>query len=339
MATPTPDPVPGPVPGPPDGLRLRPMTPADGQAVTELFTALEAADRTEERYSLADVLEELDNPMTGPEDWVLAELDGQLVATSRLLPRAAETDSLSVGIDGGVHPAHRRRGIGRVLVGRMVARARTHVAERGEHLRPVVTAAAPSDVPGVPELYAAHGLLPHRWTFVMAADLATPPDEVPVPAGYTLSTWEGVDHEELRAAHNVAFVGHPGWSPWSQEMWRQWISESRSFRPALSLLVRAPDGGIAAYVQANEYDAVAEQTGRRETYLVKVGTLPEHRRRGLADVLLRHSLRLHAQPGCERSGLDVDSENPSGALAVYERVGFSVTRRWTDYLLQDPGRP
>ncbi|SDS12931.1 mycothiol synthase [Nocardioides scoriae] len=326
-------------PGSPLGLRLRPMTPADGVVVTDLFTALEAADRTEERYVLADVLEELDNPMTGPEDWVLAEVDGEVVATSRLLPRAPEADSLAVGIDGGVHPDHRRRGIGQVLLGHMVERARAHVAERGSDLRPVVTAAAPSDQPGVPELYAAHGLHPHRWTFVMAADLATPPQDVALPEGYALSTWEDVDHEELRAAHNVAFVGHPGWSPWSQEMWRQWISESRSFRPALSLLLRAPDGGIAAYVQANEYDAVAEQTDRRETYLVKVGTLPDHRRRGLADVLLRRALRLHAAAGCERSGLDVDSENPSGALAVYERVGFSVTRRWTDYLLQDPAHP
>ena len=322
-----------------DDLTTRPMTAADAPAVQRLLVALEAADRTEEHYSVEDVLEELENPMTGPEDWLLVERDGVLVAMSRLLPRAPTGYELLVGIDGGVHPDHRRRGIGQVLLGHMVERARAHVAERGSDLRPVVTAAAPSDQPGVPELYAAHGLHPHRWTFVMAADLATPPEDADLPAGYTVSTWEDVDHEELRAAHNIAFVGHPGWSPWSQEMWRQWISESRSFRPALSLLVRAPDGGIAAYVQANEYDAVAEQTGRRETYLVKVGTLPEHRRRGLADVLLRHSLRLHAQSGCERSGLDVDSENPSGALAVYERVGFAVTRRWTDYLLQDPGRP
>ena len=34
-----------------------------------------------------------------------------------------------------------------------------------------------------------------------------------MPDGYTLATWEGVDHEEMRAAHNRAFVGHYGFTP------------------------------------------------------------------------------------------------------------------------------
>ena len=31
------------------------------------------------------------------------------------------------------------------------------------------------------------------------------------------------------------------------------------------------------------------------------------------------------------TGHHVDSENPSGALAVYERAGFLTTMRWTGY--------
>ena len=152
-----------------------------------------------------------------------------------------------------------------------------------------------------------------------------------LPEGYTVSTWEGVDPEELRAAHNVAFVGHPGWSPWSEQMWSQWVSGSRAHRPGLSVLLRDADGRVAAYVQTNEWDAVAEQTGRRETYVVKVGTLPEHRRQGLASALLLEAMRRHREDGVAAVGLDVDSENPTGALGVYEAVGFEVQRRWTTY--------
>ena len=65
----------------------------------------------------------------------------------------------------------------------------------------------------------------------------------------------------------------------------------------------------------------------------KVGTAPELRRRGLAGVLLRIALHRYRQAGFDRSSLDVDSENPTGALAVYERAGFRTTMRWTNYRL------
>ena len=41
-----------------DDLRARPMTADDAPAVQRLLVALEAADRTEEHYSVEDVLED-----------------------------------------------------------------------------------------------------------------------------------------------------------------------------------------------------------------------------------------------------------------------------------------
>jgi mycothiol synthase len=35
--------------------------------------------------------------------------------------------------------------------------------------------------------------------------------------------------------------------------------------------------------------------------------------------------------GYDEAALDVDSENPTGALGVYRRVGFTVESRWTSY--------
>lgn len=311
-------------------LTTRPVTVDDAVAVQRLLVALEAADRTEEHYSVEDVLEELANPMTGPQDWLLVERQGEPVATSRLLPRAPAGYELLVSIDGGVHPDHRRQGIGGRLFPLLVRRAEDHVAERGS-FEPVLSATAPSDQPGFAELVGASGFEPDRYEFLMRADLAVEPAAPVLPQGYTVSTWEGVDPEELRAAHNVAFVGHPAWSPWSAPMWAQWVSGSRSHRPDLSVLVRDASGEVVAYLQTNEWDAVAERTGRRETYVAKVGTLPGHRRRGLAAAMLLTALRRHRADGVAAVGLDVDSQNPTGALGVYEAVGFEVRRRWTTY--------
>ena len=322
-------------------VEIRPVTRDDAEAVTDLLAAAEAVDRTDEHYSVEDVVEELENPMIDlGKDWLLAVVDGEIVAQGRLMPRAPDNGAISLGVDGVVHPAHRRHGIGSVLVPLLVQRAGDYVRERGEQLRPVITGSGPSDNADLARIYARHGLLPRRWAFVMLADLTAeaevptePPSEPPV--GYTLQTWEGIDHDEVRAAHNQAFPGHPGFTPWSREMWAQWVSESRSLRPALSLLLRDDDGAIAAYLQTSEFDATAAASGIREAFIAKVGTLPNHRRRGLASLLLRHALERYREQGFDRAALDVDSENPSGALGIYEGAGFVTSRRWTNYELEE----
>lgn len=316
----------------------RPMTRDDAVAVNDLMAAAEAVDHTDEHYNVADMLEDFANPMIDPaKDWLLVELDGVVVAHSRLLPRAPSDGVLRVGVDGTVHPAYRRRGIGSQLVPTLVARAHDYVRERGEDLRPVITASAPSENTDAASVFEQSGLRPERFAFVMVADLKNGPAEpVPeLPPGYTLHTWEGIDHDEIREAHNEAFVGHYGWSPWSAEMWTQWVSSARSLRPSLSLVARDREGAIAAYIESGEFDAVAEVTGIREAFVVKVGTSPQHRRKGLGGVLLRIALDRYRHEGFDRAALDVDSENATGALGLYERAGFRTEMRWTNYRLEE----
>ncbi len=314
------------------------MTREDVVAVNDLLAAAEAVDHTEEHYNVDDVLEEFENPMIEPaRDWLVVVLDGAVVAHSRLMPRAPAEGALSVSVDGTVHPAFRRRGIGARLVPVLVARAGDYVRERGEDLRPVITGSAPSDNTDLASIFDKSGLRPERWSFVMLADLKDGPDE-PAPdlaPEYALHTWEGIDSDEIREAHNQAFVGHYGFTPWSAQMWAQWVDGSRALRPSLSLLARDREGAIAAYIQTSEYDAVAEATGIREAYVAKVGTSPQHRRRGLAGVLVRIVLERYREEGFDRAALDVDSENPTGALGIYERAGFRTEMRCTSYRLEE----
>lgn len=318
-------------------ILIRPINHNDASAVNGLLAAAEAVDRTGEHYNVDDVLEELGNPMIDlASDWVVVEADDRVVAHSRLLPRAPADGELSVSVDGTVHPEYRRRGIGSRLVPMLVARAGDYARERGEHLGPVITGNAPSTNTDLASIFARTGLHPERWSFAMLADLTgggAGDVASGLPQGYTLHTWEGTDHEEILGAHNGAFVGHYGFTPWSAEMWTQWVADSRALRPELSLLARAADGGIAAYLQTSEYDAVTEATGLREAYVAKVGTLEEHRRRGLATLLLQASLRRYRGEGFDRAALDVDSENPTGALGVYERAGFRTHLKWISYRL------
>lgn len=316
---------------------VRPVTTDDAEAVVALMAAAEAADRTEEHYDLGDVEEELANPDVDlGRDWLVAEEDGVLLAQQHLVPRAPVDGVQKIYLQGTVRPGHRGRGIGTDLVGRLAERAREHAAERGARVH--LSATAPSDLADAEGLLVDHGLQPHRWTFVMEADLgdvATPPD---LPEGFRLETWEGIDPTEVREVHNRAFVGHPGFTPWSASMWQQWVTGSRNDRPALSLALRGADGAVAAYVHTQVFDAVETATGRRETFVAKVGVVPEHRRRGLGRLVLQHAVWRHAREGYAATSLDVDYDNPTGANALYESVGFRVTRRWTNFERTDVER-
>lgn len=316
-------------------FRIRPVTRADAAAVNELLAAAESVEGTGEHYNLDDVLEDLANPMIDlARDWILVEQDGVVVAHSRLLPRAPADGSVSVALDGTVHPERRRQGIGSRVLPLMVERARNYVRERGADLQAVVTTDAPSENTDVASVLGRSGMLPDRWSFAMRADLTGEGAALPaLPSGYTLHTWEEAGHDELREAHNLAFPSHPGFTPWSEEMWHQWVAGSRNHRPARSLVARGPEGIIAAYVHIAEYDAVTEATGVREAYVAKLGTLEEHRRRGLAGALLQTALERCREDGFDRAALDVDSANPTGALGVYERVGFRTHQRWTSFRL------
>ena len=65
-----------------------------------------------------------------------------------------------------------------------------------------------------------------------------------------------------------------------------------------------------------------------------VGTLREHRGRGLAGALLAEVMRASRAAGLERCVLDVDTENPTGALGVYTRLGFAATDRDVAYSIE-----
>jgi ribosomal protein S18 acetylase RimI-like enzyme len=121
-------------------------------------------------------------------------------------------------------------------------------------------------------------------------------------------------------------------------MWQQWVDGSKNFRPDISwvLVDDAVPGVVVGYVQSNEFEAYQAMTGRREAYLAKIGVRREYRGRGLATALLGHALRAYRDAGYQESSLDVDTNNPTGAFGLYERVGYEVETRKTIYELEVP---
>src|SRR4029077_13806074 len=77
-------------------------------------------------------------------------------------------------------------------------------------------------------------------------------------------------------------------------------------------------GSVMTFVFANEN----AELGIRRGWLEHISGRRPWRRRGLASALIARSLRILADRGLEQAALGGDAENPTGALSVYETMGF-----------------
>lgn len=72
-----------------------------------------------------------------------------------------------------------------------------------------------------------------------------------------------------------------------------------------------------------------ERLGRKEGHICLLGTRRGYRRQGLARALLSAGLRRLKAEGMETATIGVDSQNPTGAVSLYQSVGFAEDFRST----------
>jgi ribosomal protein S18 acetylase RimI-like enzyme len=183
-------------------------------------------------------------------------------------------------------------------------------------------------------MHEAAGYRVARWFTTLRRDLAEP---IPEPGPVRVIPFTPDRSEGMRLAHNAAFADHWGSEPWTAERWEEGIIGDPGFRPDLSFLVVEGDV-VIGYAINEAYPDDFARLGFSEAWVGALGVRPGRRRRGVARALLVHSMTAFRDAGFDRATLGVDSENPTGALGLYESVGFGPQRRWITYL-RDVARP
>jgi mycothiol synthase len=294
---------------------------------TELTNVLAEADGTEEFYDAEALAEELAEPGVDPRldtlgvwrDGVLAGF-GQLRVASGLLEGHARAE-----IIGGVHPDQRGLGLGTEIMNRMEARAVELAAQRH---------------PGVPVMLRVSGgiegasvrpMLEHRGYRILRYyhEMTRPiPGVVPPQPELPVQAYSAGLAEAIRLAHNDAFSTHWGSIPWDPDRWNN-LTGSRTFRPDCSFVSLDSDGEVQAYVLVNQWVP-------GEAWVSLVGTRQRARGAGLARACLTASVRAMAEQGYAKACLGVDSENASGAGALYASLGFQLDRVIAHYGRSEP---
>jgi mycothiol synthase len=320
----------------PDGLTARPLRPDDDAPVAALLAAAEQVDETGENFSAEDVAEwwtgwGLEHDRDGV---AVCDAAGVVVGYGTVMAPRNFRGAYAVYLEGRVRPDVRERGVGRALLGWQLARGDEVHAERqpGETAR--LTVLVLEHMSSLESLARRAGLEPSRWYRQMQRGLTELPEPREV-AGVALVpfTWDRDD--EVRRAHNAAFTEHHGSAERDPDAWTSMFTGQRAFRPDLSVLA-VEDDAVVGYVLAYEWEADTLATGVRETHFGQIGVLPHARGRGLASALVAQALRAGAEQGCARAGLEVDTENVTGALRLYESLGFATVRTSVSWSVDRP---
>jgi ribosomal protein S18 acetylase RimI-like enzyme len=308
-----------------DDLITRAYRHDDAAGITDMFNAIRTAAGGLPAYTATETRALISAMVTDSETdtRIVVDADGTPVAAALVCSPPA--GGFRADLFGGVHPSRQGRGLGRDLLTWQVARAREIHRSTAPDAEWVADVGAMVAEESALRLYARLGFTPARYFFEMVAPTAQPPD-APLPVGLRSEPYRPELARELYEAHMEAFSDHWGFQRREFDSWRTFTVDGKDFLPELSRV--AFDGEeIASYVLSYN-DASPERM-----YIGQVGTRRPWRRRGLAGALMVEVLHAAATADRQFATLDVDTDSPTGAVGVYEKVGFEVEQRDVTYHL------
>lgn len=314
-------------------LVLRTADPADWDALAELQSRANAADGIDERQTGAELEAELRrlDEFRLERDLLVAEVAGT-VAGFAAGYRLLRDDVLTGELWGVVDPRFRRQRIGTALFeanrARLAAELAADPRPGPRELRSWAMDSEQSDR----ALLSDRGFVPIRFGFEMRRFLTGALPERPLPEGIEMRPVTPDQHRAIFEADDEAFSDHWGHRPGSEGDFQNMFHGPNA---DTSLWCVAWDGELVAGSVMNAiFERENAELGVRRGWLAHVSVRRPWRGRGVAKALCASSLRVLRERGMDEAWLGVDGSNPTGAVALYEGLGFQVAHRWQAF-----GRP
>lgn len=294
---------------------------ADLEPLVHLINACEAVDRMDSGTSVPELRRSFDHPSLDKERDIRLwdDANGQLVGFSRLwIPPTDEVIDGFVGFR--VHPTARGSDLQKQIVAWAEGRLREVGQERGLLVK--LRSGTRADQSQRIAVLESCGFKPDRYFLTMERSLSNPIPEPQFPQGFTLRQLK--DEQEIEAwveMYNQTFIDHWNHHVLTVERVKFELTQP-NYRPELDLIAIAPDGKFAAFCHCEIRPEENARSGRNEGWIVTLGTRRGFRKQGMGRAMLLAGMQRLKAAGVEIVKLGVDTENPSGALRLYESVGF-----------------
>ena len=315
------------------GLTFRPFRgTADYPEMLAVIEASKAVDKEEWVTSLEDIERDYRylrncDPAT---DMIFAEIDGKVVGYGRTWWEDERKGDRVFSLFTNHDPDWRGVGIRRTVLRWLETRARAisdeHPTERVEWLQSWASEYEHDAV----RLLQLEKYEIVRWEYEMVRNLAEDILPASLPEGIEIRPVADADGERIFAAAYEAFADHWGEADWFSEKnlarWR----EAPTYNPSLWKVAWDGDeivGMVLNYVDERENETYARRRGYTETICVRKAW----RGRGIAKALITASMKMHKANGMAETAHGVDTQNPTGALQLYEGLGYRSRRTFCTF--------
>ena len=291
-------------------VEIRPFAWTDVEGIARVHRAAEPVDRAGRICDAIALAQRFRQPGVRTEEECLVAVAGGALVGYGLCLRVGESDQYMA--DGVVHPAWRRRGVGRALLERMLAGARQAGAS-------CLDLRAREDESAALGLARALGFERVRvWERMWLEPLRVP--AFGFPAGYG---WRNLRPQRDQAAYvelvNETLADHWGVGPITVERVAFQVSQP-SFRPG-DIIFATHQGEIVGVSAARMLERRIGSRLLSVAHLGPVGVRAGHRGLGLGHALVAATLRHARRRQIQAAELDVDETN-AVAIHVYEDCGF-----------------
>lgn len=295
---------------------------ADYDRVRRVMFADKHAQGIEEARSLADFRAHLESlpGMDVPNGIFLVEHDRTVIACKMLRGFAERNGTYCYGHQGYVLPEWKGRGIGLAMI------------RHSEQVLRVLSAQHPPAAPkffqvfsqdrqsDLKNLLQSEGYSPVRYFYEMVR-----PDLENISSRELPQSIEArrVLPEHMRQIWDTlldAFQDHWGETEYSDADYEKWLKRPE-IQPELWHVAWEGDRIVAGVLNTID-DAENAAYNRKRGFTDDIFTLKEYRGRGIAQALIARGLAQFKQLGYSEAALDVDAENATGALRLYEKLGY-----------------
>lgn len=314
------------------GHILRPGTEADLSAAVELFNRRSLAIDGVTEYTREEIAEEWRTPGFDTEhDTRLAvSPSGEMLGYAEVWDLEAPYVRVRVWMCIDPRWDHEVGGLGDRIAQDLLAWARSRAMERidraPEDARVMFISSAMTHDPASVRWLESFGMSEDRRFYRMMIGLADEPATPWVPEGYRIRVMQPEDHWNTFLALHHAFQDHFGVprnrsAEESFHLWKHFMIDRSDRDPELNLIAVSGDGVVGAAINFPSFGALTHRG-----WVAQLGVKREHRRKGLAEALLRQSFVEFFRSGKTEAGLGVDSGSLTNAPALYERCGMHVAQ-------------
>jgi len=261
------------------------------------------------------------------QDMLFAGMEGQVIAYNRVFWEQLEDKTRLYNLFGFLLPAWRRKGIGTAMLLHAEQRLREIAAGHPRDGGRFFQAFASESEKGTLALLESQDYKPIRYELDLRRDLGEPFPDAPMPEGLEIRPVEEGHVWQIFDAMNEAFRDHWSYRQESREEFEGWM-KSPTYNPQLWKIAWDGDqvaGMVLNFINENEN----KEYNRKRGYTEGICTRRPWRKRGLSRSLIVQSMKMFKEMGMTETAHGVDAQNLSGAVRLYQSVGYRTVKQHT----------